>query len=86
MAAKRPARASLRYAKAPLSPRYQRELHRLLALLVFEPSVRDAALRVGDGKARECDSYLRRISQLTYPELCDHTHLSANHAISPTCR
>jgi len=30
MAAKRPARASLRYAKAPLSPRYQRELHQLL--------------------------------------------------------
>ncbi|MEP0454245.1 MAG: hypothetical protein ABJD57_15355, partial [Roseibium sp.] len=29
-AAKRPARASLRYAKAPLSPRYQRELHQLL--------------------------------------------------------
>jgi hypothetical protein len=75
MAAKRPARASLRYAKAPLSPRDQRELHRLLALLVFEPSGRDAALRVGDGKALECDSYLRRISQLTYPELCDHTHL-----------
>lgn len=30
MAAKRPARASLRYAKAPLSPRYPRELHQLL--------------------------------------------------------
>ena len=29
MAAKRPARASLRYAKAPLSPRYRRELHQL---------------------------------------------------------
>ena len=30
MAAKGPARASLRYAKAPLSPRYQWELHQLL--------------------------------------------------------
>lgn len=30
MAAKRPARASLRYAKAPLSPRYRRKLHQLL--------------------------------------------------------
>ncbi|UOA16990.1 hypothetical protein DSM109990_03879 (plasmid) [Sulfitobacter dubius] len=30
MAAKRPARASLRYAKAPLSPRYRRELRQLL--------------------------------------------------------
>ncbi len=30
MAAKRPARASLRYAKAPLSPRYRRKLHQPL--------------------------------------------------------
>ena len=29
VAAKRPARASLRYAKAPLSPRYRRKLHQL---------------------------------------------------------
>jgi hypothetical protein len=29
VAAKRPARASLRYAKAPLTPRYRRELHQL---------------------------------------------------------
>lgn len=36
MAAKRPARASLRYAKAPLSPRYRRELHQLLGHCLFE--------------------------------------------------
>jgi len=35
MAAKGPARASLRYAKAPLSPRYQWELHQLLGHCCF---------------------------------------------------
>jgi len=37
MAAKRPALASLRYAKAPLSPRYQRELHRPLGHFFLSP-------------------------------------------------
>ena len=38
MAAKGPARASLRYAKAPLSPRYQWELHQLLGHCFNEAS------------------------------------------------
>ena len=50
MAAKGPARASLRYAKAPLSPRYQWELHQLLghcfsrSTLAFANSPETAAL------------------------------------------
>ena len=45
MAAKGPARASLRYAKAPLSPRYQWELHQLLGHCWAQPPLTENQIR-----------------------------------------
>jgi peptidoglycan-N-acetylglucosamine deacetylase len=61
VAAKRPARASLRYAKAPLTPRYRRELHQLWGHCLrrvtvhrgevdFAPDPRNLRLRYADAR------------------------------------
>ncbi|MFG6663042.1 MarR family transcriptional regulator, partial [Sulfitobacter sp. 916] len=76
MAAKRPARASLRYAKAPLSPRYRRELHQLLGHCSDRPpfpSKKELATRMGitpqtlriNIKALEDRGYVTREQRIT---------------------
>ena len=72
MAAKGPARASLRYAKAPLSPRYQWELHQLLGHCCFNGmNLRDrVALNIQE---------LRRARSLSQEELAHRADVSRGH-------